>query len=298
VDSLREVQITKMFVSNSICGYRESKKSDKYIVELATRAQDPDIRALAVDVLNEYHKEVQAAQDDPENAKLIKLLRKERAEKEKERREIEDDAKRGATTVPETSAALDLDNIIDAKRTRRRPERFEDVQWDDNGKCLGVLSETDRRALEEQTFGGDNDGDEDDDDDNGKDFSEARRPRKYDPWIDVESDPEDESEFEGSTTVDSDLEEEVRERPLTEKQRAKIDARSARESKPKMDDAARQLAIKLLDEYDRVYTDDDLDEDVHLAKKVGLPFDEVPNVHIKVCDKKRFSKHSSQACLV
>ena len=54
-----------MFVKNSLCGYWESKKPDKYVIELATRAQDPEIRKLAVEMLNEYHVEVRAAQDDP-----------------------------------------------------------------------------------------------------------------------------------------------------------------------------------------------------------------------------------------
>ena len=50
-----------MFVKNSLCGYRESTKSDKYVVELATRAQDPEIRKLAVEILKEYHVEVREA---------------------------------------------------------------------------------------------------------------------------------------------------------------------------------------------------------------------------------------------
>lgn len=97
-----------------------------------------------------------------------------------------------------------------------------------------------------------------------------------------------------------DLDEEVRERPLTEKLKAKFKAKAARESRPATSDEARQLAIKFLDEYDRVYTDDDLNEDVHLsralrlihAKKIGIPFDEVPNVHIKVCGQKLLSNRS------
>lgn len=63
----------KMFVNNSICGYGEGQNTDKYIVERA-RAQDPTIQQLAVEVLNEYHKEVQAAQDNLENQELMQML--------------------------------------------------------------------------------------------------------------------------------------------------------------------------------------------------------------------------------
>ncbi|KAH8642692.1 hypothetical protein IG631_00155 [Alternaria alternata] len=55
-----------------------------------------------------------------------------------------------------------------------------------------------------------------------------------------------------------------------DKQRAKLDSKAARKARPAMDDAARQLAIKLLDDHDRVYTEEDLDEDVHLARALKL----------------------------
>ena len=115
--------------------------------------------------------------------------------------------------------------------------------------------------------------------------------RDYDAWRDfvgirrpVESDSDDDSDENDSSAFNPDLEEETHERPLTDKQRAKLDSKAARKARPAMDDAARQLAIKLLDDHDRVYTEEDLDEDVHLAralelihsKKLGLPFDTVP----------------------
>ncbi|RYN35416.1 hypothetical protein AA0119_g1231 [Alternaria tenuissima] len=280
VNSPREVEIIKMFVKDSICGYRESKKSDKYVVELATRAQDPKIRALAVEMLNEYHKEVQSAQKDPENAELMGLLCKERDASLKRRRETQEEARAATTTVPEsTQAHIDLSNIVGSKRERKRPERFGDVKWSDSGKRLGTVSEAERRAAE-GLF-------KDEDEEDGKSFLETH---KYDLWKEVnwDTDDDDVSDYEGTDVNDSDIEEEIRERPLTDKQQAKIEAKAARMSKPKVDEAARQLAIKLLDDFNRVYTDDDLDEDVHLtralrlihAKKVGLAFNDVPSVHI------------------
>jgi hypothetical protein len=127
--------------------------------------------------------------------------------------------------------------------------------------------------------------------------------RDYDAWRDfvgirrpVESDSDDDSDENDSSAFNPDLEEEMHERPLTDKQRAKLDSKAARKARPTMDDAARQLATKLLDDHGRLYTEEDLDEDVHLAralklihsKKLGLPFDTVPGVHIKVRDEKAF----------
>jgi hypothetical protein len=71
--------MVKMFVKNSLCGYRESKRSDKYVIELVTRAQDPEVRKLAVEMLNEYHVEVRAAQEDSANQELLRLSKRERA---------------------------------------------------------------------------------------------------------------------------------------------------------------------------------------------------------------------------
>jgi hypothetical protein len=283
------VEIVKMFVSNSICGYRESRKSDKYIVELATRAEDPEIRALAVEMLNEYHQEVQAAQDDPKNQEVMKMLRDERVANEKRRHEVEEVAQAATTTVHENfGSVLDTNNIVETKRIRRQPERFEDIKWSDGGKRTGTVSEAERRNIEDFISGTD--------DDEEKDFLEVPKKPNYDPWLNTELDFDDASEFEDSDLDDSDVEEEVRERPLTDRQREKLDAKAAKHSKPKLDEASRQLAIKLLDDYDRVYTEEDLDQDVHLtralklihAKKVGLAFDDVPSVHIKVCPKKLF----------
>jgi hypothetical protein len=292
------VEIVKMFVLNSLCGFRESKKTDKYIVELATRAQDPEIRALAVEVLNEYHKEVQAAQNDPENQELMRLLREERAAKRKKERERIDAAKTTTKTIHENSSeVVDESNIVDSKRTSKRPERFVDIQWSDGGTHLGTISDAERRAREELIDEDEDDHDDHDDHDKSKkDFPEASRPRKFDPWVDTGLDAESNAGSDSDFTPESisDVEEEVAEHLLTDKQRAKMEAKAARASRPKLDEASRQLACKLLDDYERVYTDEDLDEDVHLAralrlihaKKVGLPFDDVASFHIKVCDWK------------
>ncbi|CAA9966438.1 Helicase C-terminal [Pyrenophora teres f. maculata] len=286
VNSPREVEIVKLYVENSICGYRESRKADKYIVELATRAQDPVIRSLAVDVLNEYQKEVQAAQDDPENAELMRAVREERASRQTKRRIMEEDIKAATKTVAEPSLSMvNQDNIINAKRTTKRPERFSDLKWTDEGIRLDEASDTDQSTRDESTST--------DDDDGENEFSRT----SFDPWINYKfSEDEDgermsdsDSDFEDLSLDDSDPEEEARERPLTDRQKLKLEARTARESRPDLDESSRQLIMKLLDDYDRNYTEADLDYDTHLvralrlihAKKTGLAFDEVPGVHIK-----------------
>ena len=52
-----------------------------------TRAQDPAFQAFAVEVLNEYHLEVRAAQDDRANKELLDMLLHERAAREQRRRD-------------------------------------------------------------------------------------------------------------------------------------------------------------------------------------------------------------------
>jgi hypothetical protein len=69
------VNIVKMFVKNPLCDYRESKKSDKYVVELATRAQDPNIRKLAVETLNEYHVKVRAAPRRSRQSRAFEIVK-------------------------------------------------------------------------------------------------------------------------------------------------------------------------------------------------------------------------------
>ena len=225
-----------MLVKSSLCGYQELKKSDNYVVELAARAQDPGIRKLAVEMLNEYHVEVCAAQEDPANQELLRLLKRERQAQEKQQ-EAQDELRSGAKVVPEKGLNVDLKNIVDSKSKRlmKRPERFSDIKWTDFGKRGATISAEELRAHGAIDLREEEDGSSDD-------FEES-----------------DSSAFE------SNLEYETHERPLTDKQRAKLDSKAARKVRPTVDDAARQLAIKMLDDYDRVDTEKDLDEDVHLA---------------------------------
>lgn len=45
------------------------------MVELAKRAQDPEIRKLAVEMLNEYHVEVRAAKEDSRQPRAFEIVK-------------------------------------------------------------------------------------------------------------------------------------------------------------------------------------------------------------------------------
>lgn len=279
MDSPRSVVIVKMFVENSICAYREGKKTDKHVVELATRAQDPIIQALAVEILNEHQEQVKAAHDDPENADWMTELRRLQAEREKQ---LRDYAESRAQTVSE-KPSVEEKNIVTGTRLRKRPERYTDIEWTDNGS---------RKGKEVS---------------NSKDVDPSNEYVEF--WKDLssgdsdaESTPDDGSDAQSTSDDDyedvaaisqagSDVgEEELRDRPLTDKQRAKEEALEAMQKIPDMDDGLRQLSSKLLEDYDITYTVEHLDDHKHLTKalklihcrKMGIPYGSVPTVHIKV----------------
>ncbi|ORY05905.1 hypothetical protein BCR34DRAFT_590752 [Clohesyomyces aquaticus] len=60
-DQEHAVEVLKLYARNSICTYREHRKGNRFVMELATRPHDPDIRQLLVDVLNNYQNEVRDA---------------------------------------------------------------------------------------------------------------------------------------------------------------------------------------------------------------------------------------------
>jgi hypothetical protein len=272
MNSPREVEMTKMFVKNSICGYRECKKADKYVVELATRANDPQIRQLAVNMLNEYHRSVREAQDNPDNKQLRDLLVKERAQRERDKR-IAEEAGSGAKVVAE-KIIPEPESIIEGKRARRQVQRFADLIWNDSGKQVGVAP---KNVLGDLL----------------SDFELSSDEEGLQSHKATFSESEADSDFHGSEhdSVAGSNPDDVHERPLTAKQLAKQAAREARHSIPTMDEATRQLAEKLLEDYDRQYTDDDLNKDEHMVRalkliycrKAGLPYDNVPTPHIQVC---------------
>jgi len=58
-----------------VSAYREARKRDKALIELATRASDPRIQELLVQVLNQFQSTIRQAQEAPENAELMKTIK-------------------------------------------------------------------------------------------------------------------------------------------------------------------------------------------------------------------------------
>jgi hypothetical protein len=79
--------------------------------------------------------------------------------------------------------------------------------------------------------------------------------------------------------------------PFTERQREIAAAKERKSAIPTHDERGRLLANRLLGEHDKAYTGDDLDNNAALkrglkyihCRKVGIPFETVPTVHINVC---------------
>lgn len=124
--------ITKLIVPESIHAYREAKKRDKAIIELATRANDPRIRAAIVTLLNEYQRHVRQAQEKPENQELISKIR-DHDTRTKDLRELAKDARVVRDTID-----LGTNNILEGKRRRQAPERYETIAWTAEGSRLKV----------------------------------------------------------------------------------------------------------------------------------------------------------------
>jgi len=119
--------VTKLMVPESIHAYREAKKRDKAIIELATRANDPRVRAAIVNLLNEYQREVRRAQESKENEDLMFKIQEEEAET-KDLRQLGKDAR-----VVRDAIDIGTNNIVEGTRQRRAPERYASMQWTARG---------------------------------------------------------------------------------------------------------------------------------------------------------------------
>ncbi|KAL5372897.1 hypothetical protein DPSP01_013126 [Paraphaeosphaeria sporulosa] len=276
MNSPREVTIIKMHVQDTVASFRESKKVDKYIVELATRAADPIIRQLAVQLLNEYREEVKAAQENEDNKELRETLLAARArEVEKMERETKEEMA-GAKTVPERLDNLDPANVIKdgEKRKVKAPERFEAIEWADNGARItsDAASHRPKRVSKRVDYAEDLYSDFDSEFDGLSDSS-------GDVYV----------EDQGSEHSEGELFEEQSATPLTKRQREIAAAKQLKTAIPEHDERGRLLVNQLLDNYEKVYTLEDLDNDVVLrrglkyiyCRKMGIPFETVPSVHIK-----------------
>ena len=116
-------------VQNTIAAYREYRKRDEAIVELATRASDPEIQTLLVQVLNEHQAVSRAAQEDPANRDLVEKIRDNAVVASQQQQLL-------AISVPD---ANDLGFLIKTTLGKRQPKliaRYADEQWNDEGQRI------------------------------------------------------------------------------------------------------------------------------------------------------------------
>ena len=116
-----------MFVPNTICAYREARKRDKFMYELATRASDPALQTLLVRCLNEHQKLVRNAQNDPENQELMEKLRAQNNMQQ----DVKDLIK--ARAVPDKIDLIPTETVTE-KRKRKPVQRFIDEKFDGHGR--------------------------------------------------------------------------------------------------------------------------------------------------------------------
>jgi hypothetical protein len=316
--------VTKIFVLNSICAYRERRKRDKFLFELATRAFDPAMKKLLVRCLNEYQKVVARAQDDPANATLMARLK----ETAKVTKDIGDLIKQN---VEPEKVTPDSSLIVSGKRTRKqiRPQdRFVNQHWDNDGKLLEgdededqegstrkakVVSKRGGKSTFPKSKGkgkgkakatGKRKGKLKEDDDN-----EAGSASDYEPGNTDEDDSDndevvaDDSEYEQSgdesdeeaEVIDSDAEkgggEAARWKRFLRKEKM-----AAMRSEKQEDEGVRQLRLLLTEDRDVTYTEADLIAEGVLERaleiaycmRTGMQLDKVDSIHIEVSVKKSF----------
>jgi len=295
---------------NTIGMYREYRKRDKAIVELATRARDPEIAALLVQCLNDYQTTIRQAQADPANQDLLQKLA-EHSRRFKEQKLILADA------VPDKND-LEGGSIVEGKRTRKPVERYRDEDYDE---VTGVKKEGEnkkkkksRRAKQESDdedgeFGvgdgeaeyGDeyeNDGIledeeilEDEDLLEDEEILEDDEEDEWRPPARSESGEEDDEEYLALFSEGEDIPEEESE-SAREKRKALKAARIAMRDENQEDEGLRRLKALLSSNADRVYTLEDLEKSATLKRALelaycarsGTEYDTPTSIHIEVID--------------
>jgi hypothetical protein len=294
------IVVTKIMVKNTIATYREYRKRDKAIIELATRASDPEIAAILVQCLNDHQEVIRSAQADPKNQELMEKLavRKEVAQEQ---------TVLLARTVPDK---LDLvkNQILEGKRTRKAVERYRDEDYDEvTGEYIGDREgEDDGDDNEElvqdgQEFNnGDGEGDgsqelgepgpdekedddgtfvapDDDDEDGDWNYRSDEGNGEYDEdYLDLFSDEEDIPEEESETAK--------------QKRKALKAARIAMRNENQEDEGLRRLGALLSADPHRIYTHEDLKKATTLKRALelaycarsGTAYDTPTSIHIEV----------------
>jgi hypothetical protein len=315
-----KVEITKLFVNNSIFAYREHRKRDKYLPELATRAHDPIMKALIVKCLNDFQKTVLAAQQDPANKDTMQILEQQATiDVEKEKLVM-------AGVVRDPLDLVDIDAPT-SKRVSKRPKLFSEAKYvkgkplypgdegytdaEDDDDQVGVRKSSRIQRLKSSRRKQDAQGTVDATEDESETESihqrvKSRSLRKDpldDDFVDGESDLDESDEYDSGDdevavplleTDDedggNDIDPEEKTPTAAEKRKQKKAAYEAFHREEQEDEGVRQLRLLLTADPSRVYTIKDLENEAVLTRgleivyclRVGQRPDKVPSIHIKV----------------
>ena len=151
------VLVVRVMTKNSHDQYRDSKQTDKAVVDLATRSFSSEVQNLLVDLLNESNKYVKEAHESQRGHEILKetnLLPTEDSNNPMNVKFDEETGGRLAITVQD-SMSIDLESTVTnpAPRKRQRPDRFADKMLQDD-------EESEMTSNDNDAFQSDEDGDE------------------------------------------------------------------------------------------------------------------------------------------
>jgi hypothetical protein len=291
----KAIVITKIFVKNTISAYREYKKRDKAIVELATRARDPAIAEILVQCLNDHQQVIRSAQADPNNQELMQKLAT-RQEIAKEQAFIL------ASSVPDKND-LGKNQILEGKRKRTGIDRYRDGDYDE---VTGNRKPPKQHETQDVADSGE---EEDEDKDEGleregQEFSESSSSEEDDEDGSPDGDDDDDGDWnpndddaageydEDYLDLFSEGEEIPEDEPESAKQKRKAlkAARIAMRNENQEDEGIRRLGALLSADPRRVYGADDLKKPTTLKRALelaycarsGTAYDTPTSIHIEV----------------
>ncbi|OSS54985.1 hypothetical protein B5807_00044 [Epicoccum nigrum] len=314
-----DVMFTKLFVQNSIFAYREFRKRDKYVVELATRASDPVMQGLNVKCLNAYQEKVRKAQKDPANGELMKMLQ--------QCKQIEEDRE----ALVEAGAAYDPMDLVDVagpsnkKRTSIKPKRFAqakfvhghplypgdegctDAEDDDDDVETGPRRSKRKIKGKKKQVGPvlEDDASDEDSDDKATVFLKKRLSTEDEKYAASEAAGQtSESDYDDSCFNEDSGEDQYLSDPgaaanssgddsdvgpsTAQKRKEKRLAFEAFHREEQEDEAVRQLQLLLSNDSERIYTIEDLKNESILSRGLEITYcmragqqpDKVPSIHI------------------
>ena len=132
-------------VPNSHDQFRSARQADKATLQLAANANDPAIRTLIVDLLNEFQPQVDQCHANEAAQELLREVNERQQIYEIELgAHLEESRRAHAEGRAETEASREVLHLLDAaapqplrsQRSRKHPERFSHTNYDDQGFLL------------------------------------------------------------------------------------------------------------------------------------------------------------------